>query len=187
MLETFLPSRAAVRTEPSGLASSRAGKRKVHGLPPVEIDGHLFVDGATRANIVVTGVAGKEQPKASAYGRGNVYVIANGKLVNPPHTVPNDLKDLAGTAIGVMMESSMESLLLRAFFAARYHGYDFNMVGIPLAVDVGKNPLVFDGEQIRTGYDAGRALAKQPDPWLSVPPNLGDIPTSAIDAIKERR
>ncbi len=155
-------------------------------FPPVEIDGHLFVDGAARANIVVAGTAGTERPKAPVHGRGNVYVIANGKLVNPPHTVPNDLKKLAGTAIGVMMGSSMESLLLRAFFAARYHGYDFNMVGIPGDVDVGKNPLAFDGEQMRTAFEAGRVLAKQPNPWLSVPPNLGDIPTWAVDLIKER-
>lgn len=155
-------------------------------FPPVEIDGHLFVDGAARANIVVSGTVGTERPKAPVYGRGNVYVIANSKLVNPPHAVPDNLKDLAGTAIGVMMESSMESLLLRAFFAAHYHGYGFKLVGIPGDVDVGKNPLAFDGEQMRTAFEAGRVLAKQPDPWSLVPPNLGDIPTWAFDLTRER-
>lgn len=155
-------------------------------FPPVEINGHLFADGAARANIVVTGVAGVDRPKPPQYGPGNIYVISNGKLVNSPKTVRNDIENLAGTAIGVMMESSMESLLLRAYFAARYHGYDFNIVGIPADVDVGKNPLEFDGKTMRAVFDAGYALAKQPDPWASVPPNLGDIPTWAIDELKER-
>ncbi len=152
-------------------------------FPPVEIDGHLFVDGAARANIVVTGVAGTDRPKAPVYGPGNVYVIANGRAINPPHTVPNDIKNLAGTAIAVMMNSSTESLLMRAYFAARYHGYLFKMVSIPEDVDIGNNALAFDTKQMRAGFDAGRELAKLPNPWSPAPPNLGDIPTWMFDLV----
>ena len=40
-------------------------------FPPVEIDGHLFGDGAARSNIVVTGLAGTKPPGPPRYGSGN--------------------------------------------------------------------------------------------------------------------
>ena len=75
------------------------------------------------------------------------------------------------------MNSSMEYVLLRAFVAARSHGYHFNLVEIPNDVDVGKNALAFDPKQMRTAFDAGLALGKQPDPWKHAPPNLGGTST----------
>jgi predicted acylesterase/phospholipase RssA/outer membrane murein-binding lipoprotein Lpp len=152
-------------------------------FPPVEIDGHLFVDGAARANIVVTGVAGKDNPKVPAYGPGNIYVLTNGRLEHPPHTVPNTLTSLASTTIAVMMNASMESVMLRAFLAAKYHGYTFNMTEIPADAKIGKDPLAFDPTQMRAGFDAGRALAKQRNPWTHTPPNLGNIPAWMMDVI----
>ena len=41
-------------------------------FPPVEIDGHLFVDGAARSNLVVPGMAGSKRPKPPLYGPGNI-------------------------------------------------------------------------------------------------------------------
>ena len=35
-------------------------------FPPVEIDGHLFVDGAARSNVVVIGMAGSERARAAS-------------------------------------------------------------------------------------------------------------------------
>jgi hypothetical protein len=46
--------------------------------------------------------------------------------------------------------------------------------------------LAFDPAEMRAAFDAGRALAKQPDPWSSAPPNVGDIPAWAMDAIKAK-
>jgi hypothetical protein len=37
---------------------------------------------------------------------------------------------------------------------------------------------------MRAAFDAGHALAQQPDPWSSEPPNVGDIPAWAMDSIK---
>jgi hypothetical protein len=48
------------------------------------------------------------------------------------------------------------------------------------------DPLAFDPKQMRAAFDAGRALAKQPDPWSTAPPTLGDIPTCGLDVIKQR-
>ena len=39
-------------------------------FPPVEIDGHLFVDGAARSNIVVPGIGGPCVRPPPPYGAG---------------------------------------------------------------------------------------------------------------------
>ena len=39
-------------------------------FPPVEIDGHLFVDGAARSNLVIAGIGGDRAPPASAVWAG---------------------------------------------------------------------------------------------------------------------
>ena len=154
-------------------------------FPPVEIDGHLFIDGAARSNVVIGGMAGTERPKPSLYGRGNVYLIDNGRLKSPPEALRRALGDVAATTISVMMDQSMLTAVTRSYFGAQMLGYNFKLVAIPEGVNVGKDPLAFDPKQMRAAFDAGRALAKQPDPWSTVPPNLGDIPTWALEAIKK--
>jgi hypothetical protein len=59
------------------------------------------------------------------------------------------------------------------------------MVAIPDGVEIGKDPLAFDPKQMRAAFDAGRALAQQPDPWLRKPPDAGDIPPWAMEAIDD--
>ena len=155
-------------------------------FPPVEIEGHLFVDGAARSNLVVPGMAGSKRPKPPLYGPGNIYLISNGRLEHPPEALRRALGDVAATTVGVMMDQSMQTALTRSYFGARFLGYTFNMIAIPDDVEIGRDPLAFDPKQMRAAFDAGRALAKQPDPWSSAPPNVGDIPTWAMDAFKER-
>jgi hypothetical protein len=155
-------------------------------FPPVEIEGHLFVDGAARSNLVVPGMAGSKRPKPPLYGPGNIYLISNGRLEHPPEALRRALGDVAATTVGVMMDQSMQTALTRSYFGARFLGYTFKMIAIPDDVDIGRDPLAFDPKQMRAAFDAGRALAKQPDPWSSAPPNVGDIPTWAMDAFKAR-
>ncbi len=154
-------------------------------FPPVEIDGYLFADGATRANVLAIGMTGAHRPPPPRYGPGNVYLIHNGKSQIPPAAVSNDLISLAGHGLGVMMDSSMEGVTLRAFFGARTHGYDFQMVSIPTDADVGHNALAFDPEQMQAGFDAGLALWKQGDPWMTTPPVLGDVAGWQLRLIEE--
>ena len=155
-------------------------------FPPVEIDGHLFVDGAARSNLVVVGMGGTSKPKPPLYGPGNVYLISNGRLKHPPEALRRAIGDVAATTVSVMMDQSMQTALMRSYFGTKFLGYAFNMVAIPDNVQIGKDPLAFDPNQMRAAFDAGRALAKEPKPWSSVPPNSGDLPAWAFDAIKER-
>ena len=155
-------------------------------FPPVEIDGHLFIDGAARSNIVIAGTGGTERPKPPLYGPGNLYLISNGLLKSPPEALRRAIGEVAATTVSVMMDQSMLTALTRSYFGAQLLGYNFKMVAIPDGVNIGKDPLAFDPKQMRAAFDAGRALAKHPDPWSTVPPNVGDIPTWALEAIKER-
>jgi len=150
-------------------------------FPPVEINGHLFGDGAARSNLIVTGLAGRKRPGPPRYGSGNIFLLENGRLRRPPIAMRDDLKSIAGEGIEAMMNSSMQYVLMRAFVVARAHGYSFNLVEIPANVDIGKNALAFDPKQMRAAFDVGYALGNQPDPWKHTPPNLGGIATWALD------
>jgi hypothetical protein len=153
-------------------------------FPPVEIDGHLFVDGAARSNVVIAGLGGTERPSPPPYGPGNIYLVDNGRLHSPPEALRRALGDVAATTISVMMDQSMLTAMTRSYFGAKVLGYNFKMAAIPDSVNIGKDPLAFDPKQMRAAFDAGRAIAKKPDHWLSVPPNTGDIPSWAFDQIK---
>jgi hypothetical protein len=145
-------------------------------FPPVEIDGHLFVDGAARSNLVVPGMAGTQRPNPPLHGAGNLYLIDNGRITTPPQALIRALGPVAATTISVMMEQSMQTALTRSYFGARLLGYKFNMVGIPDAVNVGNDPLAFDPAQMKAAFDAGHALGVEQNPWQDKPNNSGDIP-----------
>ncbi|HEY1382254.1 MAG TPA: patatin-like phospholipase family protein [Dongiaceae bacterium] len=152
-------------------------------FPPVEIDGHLFVDGAARSNVVVPGMGGQKKPNPPLYGPGNLYLIDNGKVTTPPQALIRALGPVAATTISVMMEQSMQTAVTRSYFGAKLLGYNFHMVGIPDSVSVGNDPLAFDPVQMRAAFDAGRALGAEDNPWQSTPPSSGDIPAWALKEI----
>jgi hypothetical protein len=153
-------------------------------FPPVEIDGHLFVDGAARSNVVVVGTGGTERPPPPLYGPGNVYLVDNGLLHSPPEALRRAIGPVAATTVSVMMDQSMLTAMTRSYFGAKFLGYNFRMVAIPDNVEIGSDPLAFDPKQMRAAFDAGRALGKQPDHWLSVPPSVGDLPSWVFDQVK---
>jgi hypothetical protein len=150
-------------------------------FPPVEIDGHLFVDGAARSNVVIAGLGGSERPSPPPYGAGTIYLIDNCRLHSPPEALRRALGNVAATTVSVMMDQSMLTAMTRSFFGARFLGYNFKLAAIPNDVNIGNDPLAFDPKQMRAAFDAGRAMAKKPDHWMTVPPNTGDIPTWALE------
>ena len=152
-------------------------------FPPVEIDGHLFVDGAARSNLVIPGVGGQQRPNPPLHGPGNLYLIDNGKVRQPPQALIRALGPVAATTISVMMEQSMQTALTRSYFGTKLLGYTFNMVGIPDEVNVGNDPLAFDQVQMRAAFDAGRALGAQDNPWQNTPTTSGDLPAWALKEI----
>ena len=153
-------------------------------FPPVEIDGHLFVDGAARSNLVVPGLSGPDRPAPPLYGPGTIYVIDNGKLQATPEALRRALGDVAATTVGVMMNHSMQTAMTRSFVGAKILGYDFKYVGIEESVGIGKDPLAFAPDEMRAAFDFGRSLGEQPDPWIKQPPLGDDLPSWAAEIIK---
>jgi Patatin-like phospholipase len=113
-------------------------------FPPVEIDGHLFVDGAARSNLVIPGMAGTQKPNPPLHGPGNLYLIDNGKVTEPPEALRLALGTIAATTVSVMMEQSMQTAVTRSYFGTKVLGYSFNTVGIPDDVNIGKDARAFD-------------------------------------------
>ena len=146
-------------------------------FPPVLIDGHLFADGGVRQNLVVIGLAGTTKPKPPKYGPGTVFVVHNGKEIETPSAVRNDAIHMAGPVLGAMMNTSTDSMLLRAYSAAKLRGYRFRLVAIPDEAEVGNNALAFDTGQMRASFGAGLELGRMSDPWKSVPPVMKDLPS----------
>ena len=65
---------------------------------------------------------------------------------------------------------------MQSYAGAKALGYNFNLVGIAPEVNIGNDPLAFDPEQMRAAFDAGRELAKNPDPWAHEAPTSDDLP-----------
>jgi predicted acylesterase/phospholipase RssA len=156
-------------------------------FPPVEIEGHLLADGGVRSNVLVVGLVGADRPGPPLYGSGTVYVIHNEPRSNTPAAVENDVHGIMGTVFAEMMSASVGSVLLRSYFGAKSHGYDFKMVDIADDVPIGSNPLAFDPHQMQSAYDAGYTLGRQPDPWQGAPPNLGDYPEWGLRMMFEKK
>ncbi|MFO1154608.1 MAG: patatin-like phospholipase family protein [Rhodospirillales bacterium] len=152
-------------------------------FPPVEIDGHLFVDGAARSNLVVPGMGGTQKPNPPLHGPGNLYLIDNGRVTEPPRALRRALGDIAAATVSVMMEQSMQTALIRSYFGTKILGYTYNSVGIPDDVNIGNDVLAFDPTQMRAAFDAGYALGLQAEPWESTPSGSGDIPSWALKTI----
>jgi hypothetical protein len=129
-------------------------------------------------------MGGMRKPNPPLYGPGNLYLIDNGRVTEPPAALRRALGTIAATTISVMMEQSMQTAMTRSYFGAKVLGYSFKTVGIPNDVEIGNDVLAFDPTQMRAAFDAGRALAVQPDPWQTTPPSSGDIPSWAFEAIK---
>lgn len=154
-------------------------------FPPVEIDGHLFVDGAARSNLVVPGLSGPNRPGPPLHGPGDIYVLDNGKLTTPPEALRRALGDVAASTIGIMMNHSMQTAMARSFVGARMLGYHFRYAGIDPHVAIGKDPLAFDPLQMREAFDFGRSLGKRQDPWRTAPPLTSDLPPWATEIFDE--
>ena len=156
-------------------------------FPPEKINGHLFADGAVRANLLVVGLSGSEPPGPPLHGPGNVFVVQNGKAEAAPQAIKESLVSVASATIGEMMGSSNESLVVRSFFATLVHDYNFHTISVPQEVDIGSDPLAFDQRQMQAGFDAGYELGKRGlASWSNTPPLLHDFPEWALKVVKSK-
>jgi hypothetical protein len=73
-------------------------------------------------------------------------------------------------SVAINMNHGMGSTLLRAYFLASVHGYEYYLLQIPPTIGMGKNPVAFDNAEMRRLFAVARELGRRPDPWDRVPP-----------------
>ena len=112
-------------------------------------------------------------------------MIHNGRFEKQPIAVSPEITAIGGNSFNALMDVSMESVLLRAYFAVRSHGYNFHLVEIPPEADIGNNMLGCEKKHLLAGFDSGYALGKQADPWREFPPTFGDFPPWALEILKD--
>ena len=95
----------------------------------MEISSSLLGVGGVKRDLLAAVLLGPGFSVGAATGDG--FAIQNGKESNSPAPVRNDLLGIAGSSLDVMLTNSMESLLVRAYIAARAHPYRFRTVAIP--------------------------------------------------------
>ena len=155
-------------------------------FPPVEIDGHLFADGGTRSNLLAVGMAGEAKPTPPRFGPGNIFAVNNGRLPAKPKAIRDTLIDIAADGVKASLKASMETALMRAYFAAVSWGYRFHYVEIPHSTEIGHDMLAFDPVQMKAAYDAGQALGLRPGTWAASPALLSDIPDWLLEELRAR-
>lgn len=155
-------------------------------FPPVEIFGYLFADGATANNLLIAGLAGKTRRFPPEVPKGQVWLIHNGRLSSPAEAqaVPGSLFPLLGRTLTIAMDAQMGSSLLRAYAAARAHGYEFSLLEVPADVEMGHNALAFDHEEMVRLYDGGRELGRRPESWAHEPPVTPEVSPYIVEALK---
>ena len=103
------------------------------------------------------------RPPASAIWSRVTYIWSTtAELHSPPEALRRRSVTWQPQPISVMMDQSMLTAMTRAYFGAKFLGYNFKMVAIPDSVNIGKDPLAFDPKQMRAAFDAGRTMRRNP-------------------------
>lgn len=152
-------------------------------FPPVEIDGHLHIDGGM-GSIFVAGIDAEWIAYAGAkwrrrYGKTRplptirLWIVVNSRLQTPPTTVQPEWSTLLARGLDISGRISSQSLLNEmiagaALIKAR-HGWNIEVryMAIPDAVKLPASQRVFDDVYMRKLSDIGREMGANPENWRS--------------------
>jgi predicted acylesterase/phospholipase RssA len=159
-------------------------------LPPVPInitiDGkrysELHADGGVSASLFVPSQMliraessqvpePAEEPRQER-GQTNVYVIVAGKLYPERATVQRRLFHVSDVSLKGLIQSQMESDLVRVYLMTRLAGVQFRLAAIPQDLATNSNSLSFDAPSMRKVFDAGRTFGQQGGLWMVAPPGI---------------
>jgi len=147
-------------------------------FPPVEINGSLFADGGTRHNLLLGGLLDDigmgNADETTERLHAEIYVIMNNGGYQKRTAVRDDIKHLIPRSINMMIAVSSADSVLRAYFIAKSHGFDFNLVSIPKDVHIGDNSMAFDHEVMQRIYQAGITLGRNGS-WQHQPPPTDEM------------
>jgi predicted acylesterase/phospholipase RssA len=156
-------------------------------FPPVEIHGSLFADGGTRDRLLAAGLQGHGAGLSSVSNSsgGTFFVIFNDKEDPDVQAITPDIRGVMGSVVQTMLDANMESTLLRAYALAQGYGYQFKLMKIPPSVRIGADPFAFHPEMVKTLFNKGRDLGRNPKSWVAAPSPGQNASPWLIDLISE--
>ena len=161
---------------------------------PVMINGSLFVDGGTKHNLLIVGLTGSADNIFEGTGieigmdmiLGHTYTIMHHQALDEGHAVRADVKDIITRASNIMISTSNADTLLRSYFVTRLQHLDYNVAYVPQDLDISEDVLAFDPDEMRSMYEAGRQLAKSPEPWRKKPYTTGEVAPWLMEEVSRR-
>jgi len=152
-------------------------------LPPVpiniEVDGQrrteLHVDGGVSASLFLPpsllGAGPSEDGLPTATGT-TVYVIVAGKLKMASKPVERRLTRVSEEALSMLLQSRMDSDVLRVYSLAQSAGARFRLTAVPEDLPVDANWLALDVPALKRVFAAGYQVGSDGTTWRTAPPAL---------------
>ncbi len=145
-------------------------------VPAAEKD-EVYVDGGVRRNIFfrefLATLRDHREGGRAIPTKSTIYCLVNGDRRVAPATVTDWLIPIAKRAVAILLREATEGNLFRICLEAVREQAEFRVVSVPpetcATLVAGSGEDDFDPQVIRCLYDAGRALAKTPNPWSSDP------------------
>jgi predicted acylesterase/phospholipase RssA len=150
-------------------------------LPPVpievEVNGQsyeeLHVDGGVTTQVFVPMLGSSRDPDNPFFRAGsNVYVICSGKLYADSNTVKRQILPVTTNVLSALLYSNARNDMLRIFDQACLAGMDYHLIAVPQELLVNRNSLAFNPQELRTLYEVGYEMGKDPRSWRHTPPGV---------------
>ena len=134
-------------------------------------DGHVFeemhVDGGVFSNVfILPDKLLANGSRLSISGRGDIYVIMNGKLDSSFHVTNSRTFEIVGRSVTTMIASHSRATLESTYAFARQNNLGFHLAYIPSDVDT-SGTTMFDTDEMRKLYARGYERGLVSKSWVS--------------------
>ena len=136
----------------------------------------MHVDGGVLAQAFLYGVSLdvdslRREAGVSGQPRGRLYVIRNGQVQLPPHTIEPRLFAIADRSVTGLLDSQALGDVYRLHALATRDGMEFNLASIPSDFKH-EGEDIFDREDMNRLFEIGYRMARDGYRWESKPPGL---------------
>jgi len=151
-------------------------------LPPVIINGEMYVDGGVCEQVFIPDVHAAlasqpgADPLADPMPHADVYVIANSAFGSTAACVQPNLPDIWSRGLATLISKSLIGSLWHVYGIAQMRGFGFRMIHIPVEHTVDANAkMAFDTATMQRLYALGERLGASADSWSDLPPGIARL------------
>jgi hypothetical protein len=139
----------------------------------------MHVDGGVLAQAFLYGVSMDTEAIRREAGvddrvRGRLYVIRNGQVQLPPHSMEPAIFAIAERSVTGLLDSQAVGDVYRLHAQATREGMEFNLASIPTEYKAEGEEL-FDRKDMNRLFEIGFNAARNGYPWQTTPPGLESI------------